>query len=147
MALVSYPVSSVDQTGPRQSIVRYRVQIPSGQSVSDGAYLGPVDGTAPGLWQMILHVSHAPSAADTFRLSVYGSNDGPSITPSARDWVAVRGDMASGVAGLNNTLVGVTMGGFIVVNTPARSYRFRISGATAVSDPLTLSVMMVRPNW
>ena len=154
MAVATYPVSQVVETGPRNRAAQYIIQSPAGAGVTDHAFLGPID-AEPGMESFGLHVSGAPSTADLFRLTVLGTFDGPSITPSARNWMNMRGDIPPSTAtgagaglGLNQLLLAVTYGGHITVRGPARSYRFRVSGgATGNTNAITLTALCIRPNW
>jgi hypothetical protein len=141
----TYPVTFVDEMGPHSRSVKYVIQIPGAAAgISDHAFGGPVDCTPAG--QIYIQTAHTASTADHFKLTVLGSFDSPTITPSARTWVNARGDMASGAAGLNNTLLAVTMGGHITVVSPARSYRFRVCGPTANTNAITITVLAVNPR-
>lgn len=152
MAFATFPVSQAVEIGPNARSCQYVIQIPAGTGMSDGAYLGPVDSIPGGMFG--IHVSAAAaSTAGAPGLTVYGTFDGPSITPSARNWWVARGDMppstvtgAGADSGLNKYLLAVTVGGMIEVKGPARSYRFRVScGPSNISAAITLTVLAVKP--
>lgn len=156
MAVVTYPVSQIIESGPRNRCVQYIVQIPAGVGISDHAFLGPID-VEPGTDNIGLHISGVPSTANAWRLTVLGSFDGASITPSARNWMTMRGDTpkasaagaVSDLGGGDNTyLLAVTWGGHITVRGPARSFRFRVSGGPSnISNGITLTAVAIRPNY
>lgn len=129
MAVASFiNPSTVVYVGPRDGTISYEWQIAaSGGSVTDHQFVGPVY-VVPGQG-IAFTVSGTPSAGGTKpRATIYGTWDGPSITPSARDWNVVRADTATGT----NILVDGTTDytGMFKVLTPARSYRVRVSSAT-----------------
>lgn len=157
MAFATFPVSQVVAAGPKNRSFQYMIQIPAGQSITDGAYAA-ID-NIPGGWFGV-HVSGTPSSAPSdgvgVRLTVYGTFDGPSIVPSGRNWWVARGDVppfsASGGptdAGLNKYLLAVTIGGMITLREPARAYRFRVSTGVSNSAPtsaINISAMLVVPE-
>lgn len=148
MAVVTYPVTAVNVVGPHDRSIQYVMSIPAAAAgITDHHFAGPVDNfPMGGGGQVFIHVSANPSTANAFLLTVYGTFDSPTITPSARSWFLARGDMASGAAGYNNTLLAVTMGGHISVVTPARSYRFRVCGPTNNTNAINITVLAMNPR-
>ena len=149
MAFATFPVTYVNEAGPNARSVQYIMSIPAGTTLStDGAYLGPVDSIPAGL--MTFSVAANPSVA--LAITVLGSYDSPTITPSARSYFVARGDVpptAGTDGGLNHLLnaYGVTLLGSVDLRSQARSYRFKVStAAAAMTAALTVNVLAVKPN-
>lgn len=163
VSAINYAPTTIVQDGPHKIWTRYVIKIPKNQVVSGTAsghrWAGPFDYPAEGIGtaQMFLSVSQGTGWAafpvtwlTESGYSVYGSFDEPSTTPTDRMWLAVRGDYASGTAGLNNILGGdlggVTAKGHITITTPARSYIVKVSSATTVSGELVITVLGIKSN-
>lgn len=145
MAVATYPITDITVDGPRERSYTYIMAIPAGGGGTDHAFLGPVDASPEPFNYMGVHVSANPSTADGHKLTIYGTFDTATVTPSGRNWWVARGDMppSSAGAGLNVQLLAVTLGGFIQVYGPARSYRFRVSGPTGLTAGAKLSAMII----
>lgn len=139
MTVVTYTPTNIVIHGPRNMTLTYYYTVPSGGTVTDHAFFGPVD-TAPNQ-VCVISVSAAPSAAAGGPvLTVYGTLDGPSITPSSRNWDILYGDASS-----PNVMLNAVSAGIVRVLTPVRSVRLRVSSganATGVSSPINLRVLI-----
>lgn len=148
MAAATYPVTNIVRDGPRDRSYTYIMAAPAGTAgISDACFFGPVE-TLPEPGNCLgLHVSFNPSTpgANTHALTVYGTFDSATVTPSGRNWWVARGDMPPSVAGggVNVHLSAVTMGGMFKVYGPARSYRFRVTGPTGLTAGLTVYAMII----
>lgn len=139
MAVVTYVATSIVIAGPRNATLTYYWTVPSGSSVTDHAFFNALD-IAP-QQVCVLTVSAAPSLAGGGPvLTVYGSLDGPSVTPSGRNWDVIRGDASAA-----NVVLNAVSAGLVRILTPVRSVRFRVSSganATGVSSPINLRAML-----
>lgn len=126
----------------------YTFTVPSGDPAgASGAFFGPVPGE-DAVWQLhrtMISASCNPSEADSLRLSVFGTFDGPTVPVDSRRWFSVRGDRDTDRT--RSDLLAVTMGGIITVVTPAREYRLKVSGGDTPSDPVNIRVMSIRSPW
>ena len=152
MAAATFLVSQVVEVGPGARSVQYIVKIPAGTSLSDGVFMGPIDNIPMGVMGVHVSTAAATTAGTPVVLTVYGTFDGPSITPSGRNWWVARGDAppfsATGGptdSGLNKYLLAVTVGGMIEVRGPARAYRFKVSMPTGSAAAITLTMLSVKP--
>lgn len=140
----AFPVTFVRQDGPHQQWVRSAMFIPTGTaavSSAVGAYAGPVDFVGEGGFsQTFLHVSGQAGLV----FSVYGTFSEPSTTPTDRVWLIMRGDTATGT---NAILNAITCGGEVILQNPARSYMFRVSGANAgMATGVAINVLQIKSN-
>lgn len=145
MAVATYPITDIVRDGPRDRSYTYIMAIPAGGGGTDHAFLGPVE-TLPEPGNCLgIHVSAAPTTANLHVLTVYGTFDSATITPSGRNWWVARGDMPPSAAGggVNVFLNAVTLGGMIKAYGPARSYRFRVSGPTGLTAGLKLQAFII----
>lgn len=139
MAVVTYTPTNIVINSPRDRVISYYWTVPSGGTLTDHAFFGPVDVLPNQV--CVIGVSCAPSAAGGGPvLTVYGSFDGPSVTPSARNWDILRGDASAA-----NVNLSAVSAGPIRVLTPARSIRLRASAganATGVSSAVNIRAMI-----
>lgn len=154
---IQYPPTEVHQDGPRGLWYRYVMAVPSGTVVSglvsSNAFCGPVDFPGEGgAAQLLVRVSQAGgwAAAATWltesNISVLGSNDEPSTTPTNRNWQYMRGDVGTGATGVNMLLYRVTAVGQYNVVTPARSYLVAIQSATSITGAIRVEMTTIKAN-
>lgn len=138
MTVVTYQPSTVSVQGPRNSTLTYFWQVPSGSSVTDHAFFGPVD-LAPNQ-TAALHVSGTPSGAGGGPLiTVFGTLDSSTIGPTSRNWFLVRGDASAA-----NVLLSAVSAGLIKIISPVRALRVRVSSSVnaGVSSPINVRCMV-----
>ena len=145
MAAATYPVTNIIRDGPRDRSYTYVMAAPAGTAgITDACFFGPVE-TLPEPGNCLgLHVSVNPSTANDPRLTVYGTFDSATVTPSGRNWWVARGDgPTTGGSGVNELLQAVTVGGLIKVYGPARSYRFKVTAPTGLNNGITIYAMII----
>lgn len=132
----SVAVSQINIIDPRNRHTVYTAQLPANAAASDGissaegvAFIPPYLG---GNYGIAVHVSFAPSAGEGPALSIFGAAwDGPSVSPTNRNWSLARGDTATGT---NVLLTGVSCNQMITVLSPAVAYKV---AASSISGPAT----------